>query len=216
MNKEKKVIYHFDKPYFDELVSSYSYLIDSIFGLVSYVNTLGLKHSFRSRELNYVLSNTEHYLKDLEIELRAALELMVAPMAFAKMFDKEIEETIKTISQKVEVVKSAETQNRHYARYSVSIDYSLFEIGRNGDVSLPQSSIEQLKEVATIYVITENQQKAVALMDEVNDKLTELTNVISGSGFSLGIGSIVGLMSDGCEVVENNYRLKPGVVGMIQ
>lgn len=212
----KKQEYHFDRPYFNELKSSHEYMAGSLSSLVSYMQTLGLKKRFDGEELQKLLANTEEYRSDLGSELRKAIELMKAPNVFVTRFEEEITDTLNIILEKVEAVQRSENQNREYASYSVTINYSLFEIGDNGKVTLPDRSIEKLKEEATTFIQTEKQQKVLSLIDEVNCKLNEIKEQLSESELGTSIVTPVNVINDGCEVSEGRYRLKPGFLSVLR
>jgi len=210
MNKE---LYFYDKLYHNALVGLHRRLLTPMNELSVFYTRIGLKEPFSGRILIEALKDTVHFVDRLKSDLLKSLEKFNLPVLFNQKMEAEINETVVELQAKINRIEEAETRFSMHSQFRVEVYYELFEVTKSGEVILPEESENRLKELASIYVETEDQRIAMQFVTSINENLSNLQNLLdrkklpylAGRGTRLKEGILQ-------ETDEGHIWIKPGAM----
>ncbi len=175
----KKQEYFFDAIWYSENLHVLQSLIKPLNEFAAFYASMKLKVPFSKELMLQAIENTSELQESLKNDLLKTLKLMNVPVFFFGKMEEEIDATIAELGVKIQEIQNTFNIARQYTQYSLMQDYTLFEVSKSGTVEFNEVSKSKLKELCTVYIENEVQQKAIDIISEINSKTKELYKILS-------------------------------------
>jgi hypothetical protein len=208
-----KELYFFDQLYYNALLGLHKRLLTPMNELSVFYNRMGLKEPFSDKILTEAINDTVHFVDKLKSDLLKSLESFKLPVLFFQKMEKEINDSIHELQRKINQIGEVETNFSSYSQFRIDIYYELFKVTPGGEVILPDESESKLKEIASVFVESEDQKKAIQMVTSINENLSSLQALLKQKNlpFLAGRGN---RLKDGIlqETEQGHFWIKPGAI----